>query len=371
MKITLLVLILVLHNLFCFAQDNKEGLFKDSLDNAFDMSRFLTEKKGVMPVPMVITEPAIGYGGGLGLGYFHGSIMEKGNIPDISGGFGGLTDNGTWMAGVFHAGFWKEDHIRYMGVLGKGYINYNYYGPNNILPKPVEMNLDTWILIQQIKFRIKESNFFLGSRYFYYGGTNTLQFPIDIPAFSGKSFESTLSELSLMVDYDSRDNVFSPTKGVYAQVEGTYSDKWLGGSDMYGRLFGTFQAFGEVSDQLNVGVRFETQYASEDTPFWAIPGINMRGVPAAKYQGNKTNLLEVQMNYRLNSRWELLGFSGVGVTSPLEDNSRVSNKSVQTVGTGFRYLVARVFGLTGGTDFAWSNNNDFAFYFVVGHAWAR
>ncbi|MCT4589006.1 MAG: outer membrane protein assembly factor [Carboxylicivirga sp.] len=354
----------------CISYSQSRQAFKDTLDNAFDMSRYLTEMKGLLPVPMIMTEPAIGYGGGVALAYFHGSIMERGNIPDITSGFGGLTENGTWFSGLFHLGFWKQDKIRYMGLIGKGYINYDYYGPNNILPAPVEMNLDSWMFIQQLKFRIRESNFFIGGRYFNYDGTNTLEFPIDIPEYSGTKFNSRLSELSLMLDYDTRDNVFTPSKGVYAQLKGTYSDEWMGGADLYGRLTGVLLAFGDLSEKATIGARIESQYASENTPFWAIPGINMRGVPAAKYQGNNTNLLELQINYKLNYRWEVLGFTGMGITAPLDDGWLKSNQSVRTVGTGFRYLLARVFGLSGGLDFAWSND-DFGFYIVMGHAWAR
>ena len=45
-------------------------------------------------------------------------------------------------------------------------------------------------------------------------------------------------------------------------------------------------------------------------------------------------------------------------------------KSVRTVGTGFRYLIARRLGAHMGVDFAWSND-DFAFYIVFGSPWAR
>jgi len=369
MRKQVLFLLLITLSLSAFSQ-NKRPAFKDTLDNAFDMSRYLTEMKGLLPVPIILTEPAIGYGGGVALAYFHSSIMERGNIPDITSGFGGLTENGTWFGGVFHLGYWKQDRIRYMGALAKGYINYDYYGPNGVLPAPVEMNLDSWMLLQQLKWRIKTTNLFVGMRYFMYDGTNTLDLPIDLPEYEGQTFNSTLSELSLMLDYDSRNNVFSPTKGIYAELRGTYSDEWMGGDDFYGRLYGSLLAFGSISDKATLGARFEMQYASENTPFWALPGVNMRGVPAAKYQGNTTRLMEVQLNYNITRRWAVLGFSGIGITSPLDKGFLNTDQSVNSIGTGFRYLLARVFGLSGGVDLAWSND-DFGFYIVMGHAWAR
>lgn len=34
----------------------------DPLDNKLDTGKYLAEKKGVLPVPVIITEPAVGYG---------------------------------------------------------------------------------------------------------------------------------------------------------------------------------------------------------------------------------------------------------------------------------------------------------------------
>ncbi len=45
-------------------------------------------------------------------------------------------------------------------------------------------------------------------------------------------------------------------------------------------------------------------------------------------------------------------------------------KSVRNIGTGFRYELARLFGLRMGMAFAWSND-DFGFYIIAGHVWAR
>jgi len=45
-------------------------------------------------------------------------------------------------------------------------------------------------------------------------------------------------------------------------------------------------------------------------------------------------------------------------------------KSVASIGTGFRYLLARKFGMQMGMDFAQSTD-DFAFYFVIGTSWLR
>src|SRR5262245_60878179 len=55
------------------AHANDEWLqeFRDPSDGRIDMSRWLLSRRGALPVPLIITEPAVGYGAGLGLVFFH------------------------------------------------------------------------------------------------------------------------------------------------------------------------------------------------------------------------------------------------------------------------------------------------------------
>jgi hypothetical protein len=51
--------------------------FIDPKDGKFDASDWLLKQKGFLPVPIIITEPAVGYGGGAGLMFFHESIDDQ------------------------------------------------------------------------------------------------------------------------------------------------------------------------------------------------------------------------------------------------------------------------------------------------------
>ena len=68
-------------------------------------------------IPSIITESAVGYGALAAAIFFHSSYSEKKGPPSMTGAFGGGTANGTWAAGVFHMGYWKQDHLRYTGAL--------------------------------------------------------------------------------------------------------------------------------------------------------------------------------------------------------------------------------------------------------------
>ena len=51
--------------------------FIDPKDKKFDVSDWLLKHKGFLPVPQIITEPAVGFGVGLALLFFHQSMDEK------------------------------------------------------------------------------------------------------------------------------------------------------------------------------------------------------------------------------------------------------------------------------------------------------
>lgn len=87
------------------------SLFRDPEDGQFDVSSFLEKPHGFLPVPIVITEPAVGYGGGL-VGMFLRPREQAGEQgwarPNISavGALG--TENGTRMAFAGDASRWRK-----------------------------------------------------------------------------------------------------------------------------------------------------------------------------------------------------------------------------------------------------------------------
>jgi hypothetical protein len=356
------------------AQEKKKSfsIFRDSLDNAYDMSDYLINKKGIMIVPTVITEPAVGYGIAGAAMFFHSSYSQKKGPPSISGVMGGGTQNGTWAAGVFHLGFWKRDRIRYLGVAAKTYVNLGFYGSGNFgLPdmESINLNLDAWLLIQQIKFRLGETDLFIGGRYMLFNTNNTFDIPVDIPEFTGEEFQSTLSEASLKFELDSRNNVFTPTKGLFFGLTGTYSDTWLGGDALYGRIALTLIGYVPAGNKVYVGLRHESNYSLGDVPFYARPIVSLRGAPLMKYQNINTTVMEAEVTWNVYKRWSVSGFTGIGnAFGSFADFNQ--GKSVTSVGTGFRYLLARKLGTNMGMDFACSQE-DFAVYVIFGTAWMR
>lgn len=325
-----------------------------------------------MLVPTVITEPAVGYGAAAAAIYFHSSYTEKLGPPSMTGVLGGGTQNGTWMAGLFHIGYWNHDKIRYMGAVARTYINIGFYGAGlvpSLEDKSVELNMDAWLLVQQLKARVGSSNLFLGGRYIYYNTNNTFALPITIPEFSGTTLTSSLSEVSAIVNYDTRNNIFTPTKGFFCDLAASYSDTWMGGEDLYGRIATKLIGYLPYNNRLVLAVRQENTFSVGDIPFYARPVVMMRGVPIMKYQNTHVSVMEAEVDWNVYKRWYLVGFTGMG-NAYKDFDSYDKGKSVSAIGGGFRYLLIRKMKAQMGMDFA-KSNDDYGIYFIFGTAWMR
>lgn len=383
--ILLIGLLLYAQNNHLFAQNEdvttlkkKKFSFKDSIDGAFDISEFLIDPKGFMPVPIIITEPSVGYGGGMAA-LFLKPQKKNYNVPvppNISGVVGLTTSNKTWVASLFHFHVWGPDKIRYLGVVAKPNVNINYYGNNNdfLSKNPVEFNLDSWSVIQRVNVRVGTSNLFLGGAYiFFQGKTKFNEFtnnPIFEELLGDLNGETTISMLKPMINWDSRDNIFTPTKGVNSGLQFSYNATWLGADTDYYQFNPYFFGYKKITDHIFSGFRFDSSFMVGDSPFYAKPFISLRGVPAMKYQSNNTMLVETEWKFKVYKRWSLDFFGGTGKAFKSFQEFGPATW-VYNYGLGFRYILSRLFGMDAGVDFAWSNDKDFAFSIVFGSAWNR
>lgn len=358
----------------------RDASFRDPEDGYFDATDFILAKHGFLAVPVIITEPAIGYGGGAALLFLKyapepppGAPPPKRFVPpSITGVAAALTENGTWFGGLFHRGIWQDDNLRYLGALGRAHAVLSYYGNGGGGPG-FKYETDVWFLLQQIEKRVKESNWFVGAKYLYMGPETTFNIGNgSVPGLQPREFDSATAGALAMLTYDSRNNSFTPTQGAKLEWGLGYYDDALGGDFSYGRLdaFNTF--FWEIDPKLSVGVRVEGHFTLGDgrVPFYHQPAINLRGVPAARYQGRSSLVTEVEFDWVVHPRWTLTFFGGDGRVTSEDPGDLADSEDVFGYGVGFRYLVARRLGIKAGIDFAWSDV-DSAFYITVGNAWPR
>jgi hypothetical protein len=86
-------------------------------------------------------------------------------------------------------------------------------------------------------------------------------------------------------------------------------------------------------------------------------------------QGKYTAVAETEWRWDFAGRWSLDAFGGVGRTAPRRGDFS-DGETAWNAGAGFRYLLARLFGIRGGLDVA-RGPEDWAVYIIVGSAWGK
>lgn len=355
----------------------------DPEDGALDASDWLASAKGFLPAPIIITEPAVGLGLGAAVAYFHPPVERDPEVhphqgpPSISLGFGAYTENDTYLYGGGHSGVWKDGHIRYLGVVARSSINMRFYGLNSGTSQfgarrfdGVKFNIDGVFTLQEAHFRLSESDWWLGVDYIFLDSTAEFDLPGLLPPpveLPGIRFDIRSAGLGAFVEYDGRNTTFTPSSGTFGKLHyANYDEAWGGDFDydFYEGQLLHWIPFGEYS---SLGLRLEGQKVSGDAPFFAFPFVNLRGIPALRYQGEEVPTAEAEYLWGITPRWSLAVFYGAGKAFGHSRQGR-QNNTVDAIGAGFRYRLARKFGLQAGVDVA-KGPEDTAFYITLGNAW--
>jgi len=338
----------------------------------FDLSEYMSQAYGLLAVPIIITEPALGYGGGATLLYLHDTLIgQKSSTgrripPSISGAVVFRTENGTEGVGGFHIGYWLEDTLRTATYIGKPNVFIDIYAGN----KAVQLNVDGQFFLQSVKKRIGESNWFLGASYMYIKSDMNLDFDLKPIAK-----EETIASLSLIADYDTRNNILTPTQGMFLSARAQIYDEAVGGDYNFVNYKVTNLFYNNINEKINLDFSFVGATVHGDrreiAPY-LYPFISMRGLPLLKYQGGSVVTMQTEFSYNFTPRWEGTVFGGVGKAfSRQVSGSDISFSEASNIvagGVGFRYLIAEKFGLKAGIDLATSKDGT-SFYIQMGTAW--
>jgi Omp85 superfamily domain len=352
-------------------------LFFSREDGYLDVSGFLSSKTGFLPVAMPITEPAVGYGLSLGLAYFHTEPKayptapgERARIswPSMTVAVGAGTENGTWALGLAHLGIWDQGRIRYLGAIGYANLNLEWFGKGEALGgRSISYTNNVFFIIQNIRFKLGESDFFLGPQFRFLSSDASLT-----AAESGipdAQIQSQTSGVGAQLSYDSTDHPFSPSRGIRADLSVNQQATWLGGDFNYTKVQSYVLGYVPLQDNAILGLRLNGDFATDQAPFYDLPGVQIRGLARAKYVDNAAIYGEAELRYDFSKRWSGVAFVGAGKVGSALDEF-FDSKTHFAGGVGFRYLIAERYGLRMGVDLAYGDD-EVTVYISVGTGWMR
>jgi len=365
------------------ADPDATGTDEDALSEEDKKKKAKDPNRGrFLPIPIFITEPAVGEGLGLALAYFHrtknspsgttiaspssigDATREQAPPPTVTGIFGAYTSNETAVAGIGHMNSFKDDRIRFTGAVAVADINSTFY----LLDRPFKFNLEGAIVYQETRFRFGDSRWFWGIGLSYIDASTAilLDLPDDAPIDLFRS-ELTNVGLSGKLAWDTRDNTSMPNRGQLFDLALWRYDEGIGGDFDYWNARLKLLSFHQLHEKFVLGLRLDISVIDGRAPFFAVPWVSLRGIPALRYQGDRVGVVEVEGRYNFTPRWALIGFAGTGKVNsdiPIID----TEQSIYSYGLGGRYQIFQAQNIWVGLDVARGPEEAY-WYIQVGHAW--
>jgi outer membrane protein assembly factor BamA len=354
---------------------NAPSKFRSPEDGWLDVSSFLEEKYGFLPIVIPITEPAVGYGAGGGLMFLSKPIpkAEDGlGRPNITvvGGLG--TENGTWGAFASDLRYWLDDHVQTLVGFVYASANLDFYGVGNdpvLASNPLHYNLEPKGGTAQAKYRFGDSRIWAGLSYAFSAAEVSFDEPPGTPGEPVFRHNSNVGGFTPSLTFDTRNNFFTPIRGTYLEASGGFFTPAFGADNDFQRARVIAIQFVPLSSTLFLGVRAEGAASFGNEPFYLRPYISLRGAPALRYQGEEVAQIETELRWQFWERFSVVGFVGGGASWNHFERLD-STQSIVTGGAGFRYEIARAYGIHMGLDLAFGPDNT-AVYIQLGSAWAR
>jgi hypothetical protein len=332
----------------------------------------------LLPLPIIVTEPAIGNGLGATLIYFHKEDEKKAPVstarnlsktgerqkppPTASGIFGFYTDNDTYAFGIGHSNSFADDHYRLRAALAEARVNSTFY----VGDRPLDFRIEGNLLFADLKTRLGDSGVFFGLSTSYTNASSKfVGLPDPIGSLLDFNFVDTGVAASLI--YDTRDNTILPTDGYHIELIGWRHDEALGGDFNYSTARLKALWFTPLSEKYVLGARLDSSTADGDPPYFAFPFVRLRGIPALRYQGEVASAFELEGRRRIGDRWTASLFAGVGSIRVGKEQVETEDE-IRTIGIGTRYLAYREQDAWVGVDVA-RGPEDVVVYIQMGSSW--
>lgn len=263
--------------------------------------------------PVVFYTPETRFGYGVTGIYIFNFKKDSLNAPRSSVNLGfAYTQNKQILFTLPFNLFLKQRQYQLYGEFAYNKFFYNFYGVGNDQAKDfVEKYGVEFPRVRVTGLKRVARSFYMGVRYAYdkfslFNLDTTAQLHTGtIPGSKG----GIVSGLGLVSLYDSRDNIFYPSKGLWGELVVYRDDKRTGSSFNYTRI--AFDLRKYVSYKENIlALNAYSIYSDSDVPFFQmgiLGGQNrMRGFYEGRYRDN--NVLVFQAEYRRHLFW-LVGMS--------------------------------------------------------------
>lgn len=352
------------------AQEVPEPEVEPEKERSFLMFGPEDKPKQFLPMPLLVQNPTLGTGGGLALTFMFKTNYEDEDTPYSAVSLPGFyTNSKSYFFGSFASLHFMGGKLRTTVGGGYGRVNNNYdYGDAGSIDQEIGFSMG----VLRASYAVIP-HLYLGGAYSI-SYVDYLKFEVNgIPALPDNVFSSGLF---LTAEWDNKNNIYNPTAGFLASFKPGFFPTWLGSDSTYISLDYNFNGYQKIVDPLLLAYRVAGSHAFLDASYSALPtlgkGPDLRGYKAGQYRGS--NLISTQAEFRWNFVWQLYltAFGGIGTfygsETPSTGLTSWDGVAFPSAGFGLTLLTAEETGIVIRTDFAWSKDGEFAWYFQMGNS---
>lgn len=241
--------------------------------------------------------------------------------------------------------FQKEETVKIYGELGYYLYTYQFFGIGN---QTVADDMEFYdVNFPRVRLNILKQvypNLFVGGRYWmddYKIQKTATEGILETEKITGNQ-GGFLSGTGLVLNYDNRDNIFFPTKGIFAEVVGFQNGQFLGSDFNFSKIYLDVSSFWSFGNQV-LATNFYGEFTKGEAPFNQLSLLGgpkrMRGFFEGQFRDKQ--LLTWQAEYRFPLFWRWLRgvvFTGVGEVAEQISDFQLSEFKL-SYGAGLRVLV--------------------------------
>ncbi|MCA0930073.1 BamA/TamA family outer membrane protein [Ruegeria profundi] len=335
---------------------------RKSVDVAVEEQKFGIRNGSTIVAPVPFSNPVIGTGLTLGVGYLFVTA------PDADPSFFALgamaSSNGSQAYGIgadvsFQNG-WSFDF-----ALAEAQLSYDLFFGS----QPISIDQDGTLFNAGSDYKLS-NNFSIGAGLRYLDSSISLASSnTPIPGDLVPDLNLEVATIELRILWDERNDKTYPTDGKRFSVSANVGETLGAGDRQYGFGSANFDFYRSISETGMFAGRVSACAASSDTPFFDKCSIgfsdSFRGFDPLQYLD--TRLLSAQLEYRqrLGKRFGVVAFGGLGYTASsfadlLDNGDRIA------VGAGVRYRVSKQYPLDFSLDFTTNNDQEEYVYIFIG-----
>jgi hypothetical protein len=315
-----------------------------------------------MLVPIVSSDPKLGTSGGAIAAYLY--RFDPQSPVSMFGVLGLYSSTHSEVGALFARTFFGEDRHRLLVVALTGQINNNY---SNYLNTGFAVQSQGNIHGGYLRYLYRVyGNWFAGlqladTNYRVIPGDSMSQVILDQLGVTG--FDSVGG--GLVVYYDSRDNVNTPSSGFFTNANNLAYTNKFGGSASFGTYHLTMQQYFPHGDGNVFAWKMSNDWTVNAPPS-GYATLLLRGYTAGEYLGPNMSSLEVEERIRMGERWGFTAFTGIARLYGSTSQADPSLGNYGDIGGGLYFMLKPKDKIAATLEYADGQGSNYGIYMRLG-----